>query len=96
VIEAKAKFKKPALKKNWYIKQWVIVLIQRAFYPKENNTIQATKIKTLCSNVKYPKVANNQNSFTSKHIQKKKHPSIQSHTILLPHLLSWDPLTKSL
>jgi hypothetical protein len=96
VMEAMAKLKKPLLKKNWYIKQWVTVLPQCAFYPKENNTNQATKIKTLCSNVKYPKFANTQNSFPSKHIQKKKHLSIQSHTTLLPHLLSWDPLTKSL
>lgn len=47
VMEAKVKFKKPVLKKNWYIKQWVIVLTQCALYPKENYTNQATKIKTL-------------------------------------------------
>jgi len=71
MMEAKAKIKKQILKNNWHIKQWVTVLPQCAFYPKENNTNQATKIKTLCSIVKYSKADNTQNSFPSEHIQKR-------------------------
>jgi ribosome-binding factor A len=55
-MEAKAKLKMPVLNKN----NGLLYSPNMHFYPKENIN-QATKIKTLCSNVKYPKGANTQN-----------------------------------